>query len=665
MKKIIFLMISFFFVLFFISCENSTDTRSSRSCGKEFEIKCHDGDLYLFNMCEDMIGIITECGESEKCEIDKCVPCKASKECFEKKCYDGDVFCFNDCGKRTVISKECEEGTTCSDGKCVECVPTDECALKKCFDGNVFCYNDCGGKGELDEVCAQSESCDNGKCIECEVTDECKTKKCIDSEIYCFNNCGKEGDLFKKCASYEICEDNECKCTPDCNGKECGDNGCGGTCGTCPGSSACFDGKCDTPLDLEGPEYTGNVLLIVNTGTNGNQTSFTGTINATVLKDHVSDNGSGIPMMRKYFDPGVRIPEDLDMSVRPQRIKKLASSVIVNPVAGDIENFWVADFSSGNNRNISATLQHTTSKCEVWAESTSATSKSRAIEICNDFDSVIYPMVTTNFHAESDVNGDGKIAFLIANLGGFAAGYFSPADFYTKQQYSQSNARDIIYIEQSMTTYQITNTIAHEFQHLCYGNRNFLIENDQNYGDLSQRWIDEGLATASEHFYGGTQNDWISVFNTKPYNDPVADGNGFFKWDYSDYDRVYSDYALTYAFFQYLRLQAQNKDGIYKEIILNTKNNWTGVEDTIKSRISPTMNFSDFIINFRVAMLLNKLDGTYGFMSEPGMKFTPRYYTGTGKNLEGGGALYVQINGSFTDPGNKGSGIVYIGIKTK
>ncbi|MBM4353912.1 MAG: hypothetical protein FJ109_08965 [Deltaproteobacteria bacterium] len=29
------------------------------------------------------------------------------------------------------------------------------------------------------------------------------------------------------------------ECTPSCVGKECGDDGCGGTCGTCPEGKAC------------------------------------------------------------------------------------------------------------------------------------------------------------------------------------------------------------------------------------------------------------------------------------------------------------------------------------------------------------------------------------------------------------------------------------------
>jgi hypothetical protein len=36
-------------------------------------------------------------------------------------------------------------------------------------------------------------------------------------------------------------------CTPDCSGKNCGDDGCGGSCGTCSGGQVCNSGTCEDP----------------------------------------------------------------------------------------------------------------------------------------------------------------------------------------------------------------------------------------------------------------------------------------------------------------------------------------------------------------------------------------------------------------------------------
>ena len=40
-------------------------------------------------------------------------------------------------------------------------------------------------------------------------------------------------------------------CLPNCAGKQCGDDGCGGSCGTCSGGSACANGACACPGGTE------------------------------------------------------------------------------------------------------------------------------------------------------------------------------------------------------------------------------------------------------------------------------------------------------------------------------------------------------------------------------------------------------------------------------
>lgn len=73
---------------------------------------------------------------------------------------------------------------------------------------------------------------------------------------------------FRQCPSYKVCgydswySEFHCEypppktdpqgerfcnwweCIPDCDGKDCGDDGCGGTCGTCDDNLQCVDGVC-------------------------------------------------------------------------------------------------------------------------------------------------------------------------------------------------------------------------------------------------------------------------------------------------------------------------------------------------------------------------------------------------------------------------------------
>lgn len=68
---------------------------------------------------------------------------------------------------------------------------------------------------------------------------DCKGKTCGDDG--CGGSCGT-------CATGKVCENatGTCKCQPQCDGKSCGPDGCGGTCGVCPGNLACDlnTGKC-------------------------------------------------------------------------------------------------------------------------------------------------------------------------------------------------------------------------------------------------------------------------------------------------------------------------------------------------------------------------------------------------------------------------------------
>ncbi len=64
--------------------------------------------------------------------------------------------------------------------------------------------------------------------------------------------CGMDGcgGICGECGTGKTCSnDGQCvtKCVPQCQDKTCGDNGCGGTCGTCPEPWVCRGGACCMP----------------------------------------------------------------------------------------------------------------------------------------------------------------------------------------------------------------------------------------------------------------------------------------------------------------------------------------------------------------------------------------------------------------------------------
>jgi formylglycine-generating enzyme required for sulfatase activity/predicted small lipoprotein YifL len=103
---------------------------------------------------------------------------------------------------------------------------------------NLECGDDgCGGRCG---TCTGGKVCQSGLCV-CSADDH---KVCCNQAVCWVDSCGTVGDPVADC-SYG-CADGTClACVPNCLGKECGNDGCGGDCGTCP-VGAC-DGLVWTP----------------------------------------------------------------------------------------------------------------------------------------------------------------------------------------------------------------------------------------------------------------------------------------------------------------------------------------------------------------------------------------------------------------------------------
>jgi hypothetical protein len=76
-----------------------------------------------------------------------------------------------------------------------------------------------------------------------------RTKKCRGGTRKCGKTCIPSSNCCTSddCDAGETCQNGSCtsSCTPNCSGKECGDNGCGGSCGDCSGSNeTCQGGQC-------------------------------------------------------------------------------------------------------------------------------------------------------------------------------------------------------------------------------------------------------------------------------------------------------------------------------------------------------------------------------------------------------------------------------------
>jgi len=414
----------------------------------------------------------------------------------------------------------------------------------------------------------------------------------------------------------------------------------------------------DDGVDIDGPVYSGNRLLVSNESVSSTSRQYTGTLSSFV--DLSTDVVAGLSCEAYRINP--IIPFDYE-GLEPLNIE----SQFELSAVGDTRSFWVYDFTTNRFYQITATLQAIGTECLVWSNDTVRVTQSRAQQIASEFDGVIHPLVLENFYYPSDVNNDEKVSILCFDIidgfngttqNSYIAGYFYSGDLFSG---TSSNMMEIFYIDtyplmeypmgSGVNVTRAFSTLVHEFQHMVNFNRNVFVEGDGNM-DL---WLNEGLSMAAEHIYGGVQTGRISFFNNST---AIRDGKSLIRWE-----QTLADYSLNYLFLQYIRTQMGIGSSIFKEILLDTANDYSAVENVVKKYISPSKSFGDFMTDFRLALLLKKPTGPYGFMGESCFNsVSPLFYTGTGKNLYGGGALYKSIAGSFEDPGDAGASIQYAGI---
>lgn len=203
-----------------------------------------------------------QCGGTSCCEPHDSPGCEdaAVQQCVcaeDVYCCDveWDGICVNEVN--SLGCGDCEGGPTCGDG---DCVGGETCSN---------CPEDCGQCPELESCCEPHDSpgCDdpNVQACVCELDAYCCETAwdeiCVDevggegcgSCEGCIPDCtGKEcgGDgctgTCGECGPQESCQNGKCigGCAPQCAGKECGNDGCGGSCGDCAPGKDCQGGKC-------------------------------------------------------------------------------------------------------------------------------------------------------------------------------------------------------------------------------------------------------------------------------------------------------------------------------------------------------------------------------------------------------------------------------------
>lgn len=338
--------------------------------------------------------------------------------------------------------------------------------------------------------------------------------------------------------------------------------------------------------------------------------------------------------------------------------------------------------------------------CCIWTleNDTVSFTEEQTDAMLDQFERIIYPSNTSRFGGFRDLSGDGKLHILTYAMNSTSVcGFFDSYDLYTQEEikeidpddYESYNYLPIINVNSRMANRDaiVYGTLAHEFQHLIL--RSAVLETPANRDRLGNEktvgvWLNEGFSMAAEEFaYPGSvaEQGYIDAYGR---SEKVRLG-----MSYQNFDATSNDvgaYGQSFLFAEYLR--AQCGDDVFRSIL----DYWRGAEtisgltegtairmrladeqirslqslclysDAVRAKLGTEdeILLSLLALTFRLAILLKEESGLFAIgASDPSMPV----YSGAGRKIEGGGALLLTCDGSFTVPADADSGLIFVGIK--
>ena len=223
---------------------------------------CDDGDkCTLDDMCVEgtCAGKPANCNDGSLCTEDSCAP---EKGCIHEiiVCDDGSACTVDGCTPNsgcTFVPVNCDDGTFCTEDSC---------------DPETGCLH-------MDVVCDDDSACTSDGCapnsgctfvpVNCDDGDPC-------TDDYCDPTIGCQNEPINCPGQQEQCVEGACVCLPDCVGKECGEDVCVGSCGSCSSGKKCVGGACLPP------PYVDDVIVVAGDGAVGARNTAL-TVDGTVL----------------------------------------------------------------------------------------------------------------------------------------------------------------------------------------------------------------------------------------------------------------------------------------------------------------------------------------------------------------------------------------------
>jgi hypothetical protein len=249
------------------------------------------------------------------------------------------------------------------------------------------------------------------------------------------------------------------------------------------------------------------------------------------------------------------------------------------------------------------------------------------------------------------------------------AGYYWPGDLFAADAHpsvADSNEMEVFYINMAYVNVFLTNggpmnanilgTIAHEFQHMI----NFAQRVWQDKPAMDT-WIDEGLSEGSEHYVLGTPNTHRIDYMEHP---KIVNGTvGLVKWTGD-----LANYALSYTFLQYYRMQTGGAWAAYTDLIQHPYGDYRALLSGLQGAGSSLDSFRSLMRGYRLANLF-RADGIYGYGSlNAVMDFRLGAPSVNVSTLPSGAAVYYQLTAAALQsyqPSGQGPNMIYVKVQSE
>jgi hypothetical protein len=218
-----------------------------------------------------------------------------------------------------------------------------------------------------------------------------------------------------------------------------------------------------------------------------------------------------------------------------------ATASVAVPQFGDQRTFTVLKSADADGKSaddyvsVTGTVKHVGQRVVIYLDNASPTSggytQTDIDQIGSLFDDELYPIDTTAFGRESDVDGDGHVLVLLTDrvtrLAGCSNGQVVVGFFFAVDLFADlvgSNDAEVFYgltpdpacsVDRARAIDLLPGVFIHEFQHMINFNQHALVRN----GDPEDTWLNEGLSMFAQEL-GARQvpdarcsnNDCLSQF---------------------------------------------------------------------------------------------------------------------------------------------------------